>query len=141
MGQGRQFVGGEGAVVEAGTIELAVVGGGYGAGALRWAGGEGGEEQGAAGRRRDVDRRRVVCGQGAVGGNGPASQGLLDEDDAAAGGVIAGADEGPDALMERRAGGGLDGRVLAVGQVEAEVAVGTDDQGEALGGGVVGPAR
>ena len=42
--------------------------------------------------------------------------------------------------MERRAGGGVDGRVLAVGEVEAKVAVGPDDQGEALWGGVVGPA-
>ena len=65
---------------------------------------------------------------------------MLDEDDAAAGRVVAGAYEGPDALVERRAGGGVDGRVLAVGEVEAKVAVGPDDQGEALWGGVVGPA-
>ena len=119
VGERRQFVGGEGAVVEPWGVELAVVGGGYGAGAPWCAGGEGGKEQGAAGRRRDVEGRRVVCDQGTVGGNGPASQGLLDEHDTAAGGVVAGADEGPDALMEGRAGGGLDGRVLSVGEVEA----------------------
>ena len=73
--------------------------------------------------------------EGLVGGDGPAAEGLLDEDDAAGGGVVAGADEGPDALGKRGAGGGVNGWVAAVGEVEGEVAVGADDEGEAVGAG------
>ena len=75
--------------------------------------------------------------EGAVGGDGPGMEGLLDEGDAAGGGVVAGSDEGPDALGERGAGGDLDGWVAAVGEVEGEVAIGGDGEGEALGAGAL----
>ena len=74
------------------------------------------------------------------GGDGPAVEGLLDQGDAAGGCVVTGADEGPDALGEGGAGGDVDLWVAAVGEVEGEVAIGSDDEGEAVRGGVVGPA-